>query len=209
MKNLVIIGAGDFGREVAALVDRINHVFPTWNLMGFLDDNKELNQIDGYPVLGNLEWLEEHKDVYTVCSVGTGSVRKKLIEEAAQKNSNFATLIDPDAIVMKDSSVRTGSIICAGSILAINAQIGSHVIINLGCTIGHDDRIDDFCTINPGVNISGKVHLSECVDVGTGSKIIQGKTICEGVVLGAGSVIVKDIDVPGTYVGVPAKRLEK
>lgn len=210
MKDLVIIGAGDFGREVAAVVGRINHVFPTWNLLGFLDDNKEANsQIDEYVVLGNLDWLDAHKEVYTICSIGTGRTRKKIIEKTAKKTSNFATLIDPDAVVIKDSSVGEGSVVCAGSVLAINSKIGNHVIVNLSCTIGHDDIVDDFCTINPGVNISGKVHLSECVDVGTGTKIIQGKRICEDVVLGAGSVVVKDIDKPGTYVGVPVRRLEK
>lgn len=210
MKDLVIIGAGDFGREVAAVTERINHVLPTWNLLGFLDDNKAVNtRIDGYPVLGDLSWLDQHEDVYTICSVGTGRARKKIVEKMAKKHAKFATLIDPDAVAIKDSAVGEGSVVCAGSILAINSKVGDHVIINLSCTIGHDDIIDSFCTVNPGVNISGKVHLCECVDVGTGVKIIQGKTICENVVLGAGSVVVKDIDSPGTYVGVPVKRLEK
>ena len=39
MKNLVIIGAGDFGREVSWVVERINAQTPTWNLLGFVDDS--------------------------------------------------------------------------------------------------------------------------------------------------------------------------
>ena len=39
MKDLYIIGAGGFGREVAWLVERINDVAPIWNLKGFIDDN--------------------------------------------------------------------------------------------------------------------------------------------------------------------------
>ena len=42
LKNLIIIGASGFGREVAWLVERINKVCPTWNLIGFLDDADDL-----------------------------------------------------------------------------------------------------------------------------------------------------------------------
>ena len=42
MKDLYIIGAGGFGREVAWIVERINSIKPTWNLKGFIDDNETL-----------------------------------------------------------------------------------------------------------------------------------------------------------------------
>ena len=50
MKDLVIIGAGDFGREIANVVERINCVKSEWNLLGFIDDNIEIQgkKIDGY-----------------------------------------------------------------------------------------------------------------------------------------------------------------
>ena len=43
LKKLYIVGAGGFGREVAWLVERINAVNPTWNLVGFLDDNETIH----------------------------------------------------------------------------------------------------------------------------------------------------------------------
>ena len=54
MKDLIIIGASGFGREVAWLVERINKINPTWNLLGFLDDNEKIQgkEINGYKVLG-------------------------------------------------------------------------------------------------------------------------------------------------------------
>ena len=53
MKDLIIIGASGFGREVAWLVERVNKVSETWNLIGFLDDNKSLQgtDVNGYEVL--------------------------------------------------------------------------------------------------------------------------------------------------------------
>lgn len=39
MKDIVIIGAGGFGREVAWLIEDINRIKQTWNIIGFVDDN--------------------------------------------------------------------------------------------------------------------------------------------------------------------------
>ena len=36
MRDLIIIGAGGFGREVAWLVERINKKSIVWNLIGFV-----------------------------------------------------------------------------------------------------------------------------------------------------------------------------
>lgn len=212
MKDLIIIGAGGFGREVAALATAINRKEPEWNILGFLDDNKSLknNLINGYKVLGNLSCVEKYRDAWFICAVGVSSIRKKIIKKLDPYCLNYATLIDPTAIILDAESVfiKAGTIICAGSIMTVNVDIGEHVIINISNTIGHDDKISDFCTINPGCNISGMVTLEECIDVGAGSQILQGKRICSNSVIGAGSVVTKNIDQAGTYVGVPARLIK-
>ena len=43
MKDIVIIGAGGFGREVAWLIESINEVANEWNIVGFVDDNKSIH----------------------------------------------------------------------------------------------------------------------------------------------------------------------
>ncbi len=70
--HLIIIGAGGLGREVAWLVERINHQSPTWNLLGFVDDNPNLHHtiVNGHPVLGGCETLAAYPDAYAVCAVG-------------------------------------------------------------------------------------------------------------------------------------------
>ena len=104
MKDLYIIGAGGFGREVAWLVERINEVNPTWNLEGFIDDNKNLWGTDcgDYPVLGGCDYLKSQKsEVWLVCAVGSAKVRKKIIEKFAGSSVRFATVIDPSVLVSK------------------------------------------------------------------------------------------------------------
>ena len=211
MKKLIIVGAGDFGREVSWVVERINVQAATWELLGFVDDTpeKQGTVIDGYPVLGPISMLEAvTEEVWVVCSIGTGRTRRKVMERVlANKNLHPATLIDPAAIVGRNARVGEGCVVCAGTVLAISSRLEAHTIVNLNCTIGHDTVLDPFCTVHPGTNVSGKVHVGACTDIGTGTKIIQGLSVCSECTLGAGSVVVRNITEPGTYVGVPARRI--
>lgn len=212
MKELYIFGAGGFGREVAWLVERINEKESEWNLKGFLDDNMDIHgkQEGGYPILGGCDYLSTlEKEVWIVCAVGAVAARKKIINKLNfNKNIRYATVVDPSVISSKGVRVGEGSIICAGTILTVDIIIGKHVIINLDCTIGHDDVIEDYVTINPSVNLSGNVHIGECTELGTGMQVIQGRNIVSSCIIGAGSVVVKDIEENGTYVGIPARKIK-
>jgi UDP-3-O-[3-hydroxymyristoyl] glucosamine N-acyltransferase len=102
----------------------------------------------------------------------------------------------------------TYPMICPGAQITVNVQFGLCVIVNLNATIGHDCVIGDFVTISPGANISGNVLIGNRCYIGTQAAIVEGVAICGDVILGAGAVVVEDITEPGTYVGVPAKRIK-
>ena len=101
--------------------------------------------------------------------------------------------------------IGASTIICAGTIITVDIRIGDHVIINLDCTLGHDDIIRDYVTIYPSVNVSGNVEVGECSKFGTGMQIIQGKNIGTESIIGAGAVVIRDIPDRCTAVGSPAK----
>lgn len=212
LKDLYIIGAGGFGREVAWLVERINKAESTWNLKGFIDDNTTIHGTlqDEYPVVGDCDYLTNIlQEVWVVCAVGSAKIRKKIIEKLQNcVNVKFATLIDPSALCSKHVTIGEGSVICAGTIITVDISIGSHVIINLDCTIGHDAIIHDFVTIYPSVNVSGNVVVGECAELGTGMQIIQGKDIGRESIIGAGAVVVRDIPEKCTAVGSPARPIK-
>lgn len=210
MKDLYIIGAGGFGREVSWLVERINDAEPVWNLKGFIDDKMSLwgSTEGGYPILGGTEYLIQQGDVYAVCAIGSASTRKRVVTNFMGTSVKFATLIDPSVLISRRVKIGEGTIICAGSIVTVDIQIGNHVIINLDCTIGHDACIQDFVTLYPSVNVSGNVILGECAELGTGMQIIQGKRVAANTIIGAGAAVIRDIEESGTYVGCPAKRIK-
>lgn len=209
MKKLIVIGAGDFARESVWIAERMNRQLPQWEILGFVDDRLAGEIVDGYPVLGPIDRLMEcSEDVWVTCAVGTGRIRREIWARIAGNTYlHPASLIDPAVIVGKNCEIGEGSIICAGTVLAIASKLGFSSIINLNCTIGHDSILEECCTVHPGTNIAGRVHIGACTDVGTGAAIIQGKKIAAGSVLGAGAVVVKDIEEAGTYAGVPARKL--
>lgn len=212
MKDLIIIGASGFGREVAWLIERINRVNPTWKLLGFIDDN-ELMQgatVNHYPVLGKTEDVVRFPDAYYVCAVGASKIREHIIERVKAYNPSirFGTVIDPTVEMSDLVTIGEGTIICAHTIITVNITIGSHVIINLDCTVGHDAILQDFVTLYPSVNVSGITNIGRAVELGTGLQIIQGKTVGDYSIVGAGAVIVKDIPPKCTAVGSPAKPIK-
>lgn len=211
MKQIVIIGAGGFGREVQWLIERINAKELTWQLKGYIDDGIEAGtKINGYPILGGIDYLlEMEEEISVVCAIGSSQTRKKIIEKISNKNNiEFPNLIDPNVQMSNYIELGRGNIICAGSILTVNISVGDFTIVNLDCTVGHDVILNSFVTVYPSVNISGCVKIGQCTEIGTGTKIIQGKTIGNKVIIGAGAVVVRDIDIPGTYVGVPVKAVK-
>lgn len=181
-----------------------------WNIVGFVDDQKAGQSVDGYPVLGTVEWLRGwKKQVYVTCAIGAGKTRKAIWDRVAGGDHiQPATIIDPTAIIGRGCEVGLGTIICAGTVLAIAVKTGFNCIINLNCTLGHDAVLESYCTVHPGSNLSGRVHIGTCTDIGTGSKVIQGITVSPNAILGAGTVVAQNIIVPGTYVGVPARKVK-
>jgi len=212
MKDLVIIGAGGFGREIAWLVERINQKKETWNLIGYIDDGLAVDtEVNQYKVIGDSNWLIGRKnDLYVLCAIGNAKTRKTIINKIeVNKSLKFATVIDPSVNISNLVNIGEGSMICAGNNITVNIDIGKHVIINLDCTIGHDVVLEDYVTLYPSVNVSGMTHIGTLSEIGTGSAVIQGVEITNNVIVGAGGVVVNNLIEEGTYVGLPTQKIKK
>ena len=209
MKDIIIIGAGGFGKEVAWLIEQINQKSPIWNLLGFVDDGiKTGTLINRVPVLGQLEYLEDKK-VNLVCSISHPQTRYKIITNLKNTYNNFVTLIHPDIDLSSTVSIGEGSIICEGAKFTVNINIRKHVIIYHNSVICHDSNVGDYASILPSVNISGNVDLEGFNLVGTGSKILQNLKIGKDSIIGAGAVVINEINPFEVHAGVPAKMIKK
>ena len=208
MKDLVIVGTGGVGKETALIVEDINEISQEWNLLGFIDDNKELigKEINGYKVLGDRKFLNNFdKEVYVVIAIADHCIKEELVKYLTNKNIQYATLIHPSVKINRTISIGKGCIIYQNVIMTVNINIGNHVIISPKCGIGHDSLIEDYVTVLWNVNISGSERIRQGVTLGSGCTIIQGLEIGRGSFVGAGAVVIRDIDESKTAVGVPTR----
>lgn len=212
VKDLLIIGAGGLGRETAWLVERINRINPTWNLLGFIDDNDRIwnREMNGYRVIGDYKKIMDYPEAYVVCAVAASRTRESIIKKVTKllPEVKFATLIDPTVEMSDFVLIGEGSIICAHTIISVDVTIGNHVIIDWNSTVGHDAVIEDYVMLYPSVNVSGATRIETGVELGTGMQIIQGKKIGRYTVVGAGAVVVKDLPQKCTAVGNPARPIK-
>lgn len=212
LKDIAIFGVGGFGREVLALIKNINKVAPTYNIVGFFDDGYEKGKMfNDLPNLGKAEELNEWKTPISLAvAIGNPVVKKKVLDKITNPLVDYPTLIHPLAWIgdIEFVEIGKGCIICAGTLITTNIKIEDFVILNLGCTVGHDSVIKKYSAFMPSVNISGEVTVGEGVYVGTGAKIINQLEIGEYSIVGAGAVVSKTLPAKCTAVGVPAKPIK-
>lgn len=195
MKDILIIGAGGIGREVAWIIEEINEVNPTWNILGFVDENSEIweKELNGYKVLGGLDILDKlESKPEVIVAIANCGVKKDIVARLNNK-FNFATIIYPNVKISKYIEIGQGTIIYPGVILTVNTSIGNHVIISGNCGIGHDTVIDDYSSVLWGSNFSGFDTVGEECFIGVGTKVTQGVKIGNGRRISTGGIIMKDI----------------
>ena len=212
MKDIAIFGAGGFGREIACLIKQINNEKPTWNLVGFYDDNPQLlgTKNEYGEILGGIDALNQYdQELAVAIAIGNPSVVKKVVESITNKNVSFPNLVAPDVIVMDEEnfSMGRGNIICSKCWISCNVHFGDFNILNVGTTIGHDVQMGNYNSLMPAVNISGEVTIGEENFFGVASAVLQRKKIGNNTIIGGNSLIIKNTKDGRTYMGNPASSL--
>jgi sugar O-acyltransferase (sialic acid O-acetyltransferase NeuD family) len=213
LDSVIIIGAGGFGREVLEIFKDQNQIKKRWNIAGFVDDNSKLQgkMINGFPVLGGLDWLKERNNdnLGCVCAIGQPEIRKKVVSKLRKIGVKFYNAVHPSVIMSEFVKLGEDVIICAGSVLTVNIKIGDHVHIDTNCTIAHDVVIESYCRLSPGVRINGHDRLGEGVFIGSGATLVQEISVGDWSTVGAGAVVTEDISDNVIAVGMPAKVVKR
>lgn len=207
--NIIILGAGGFGREVY-LWSKDTFSKDKYRIKGFLDDNSKA--LDGYSlnvdIIGSMvEYIPDEHDRFLIAT-GSIDAKKNVIDILKKKGAKFINLIHPKAVVADNVKIGSGVIICPNSLIATDVQIGNYVTINCGTQIGHDVIIKDYTSIMSQVEIGGDCKLGGKVFMGSNSTIIPGRKIGDNAVIGTGSIVIRNVKENTTVFGNPAKRIE-
>lgn len=202
--TLIIVGASGHGKVVADIALNLNK----WKRIAFLDDNVSIKTSLGFDVIGKTTDMHIYKNQADFfVAIGNNEVRKKILRMLEDEGISVINLIHPKTIIGSNVEIGIGTVVMAGVVINNSSRIGKGCIINTTCSIDHDNIIDDYVHLSPGVKLAGTVYVGTGNWIGIGSVISNNVNICNNCVLGAGSVVVDDITVPGTYVGMPVRRV--
>ncbi len=207
MKNtLAIIGSGDLGQQIAHYAISDNH----YKKVVFIDDFTSQKTILGYEIIGktnDLEILFEQK-IFDEIIIGIGYKHLQIRKEIFNKYNNlvpFGKIVHSTSWLDPTAKVNPGCVIYPRCSLDANVVIQENTILNIATTIAHDTNVGKHCFLSPRVAIAGFVNIKEQCIIGINSTIIDNIVICEQVQIGGGTVVIKNTEKKGLYVGNPAK----
>ena len=202
MKDLVIVCAGGFGREVYYMAKKIGQ----WNIKGFIDDN--VHALDGVnialPIIGTIkDWVPSENEVFAL-GVSSPKTKETIVGIMKAKGAQFVTLIAPHSRIIETAEIGEGCII-SGSV-GDCVKIGDFVNV-MGSMIGQDSTIGDYSTTTGYTNIAS-AHLGKRVFCGSHSVVLNGIKVGDDAYICAGSIVFGRVKAGTKVFGNPAKRMD-
>lgn len=209
ISNLIIINAGNFGREVHVWARQAIQAGMPWRIKGFLDSRRAI--LDGFdygsPILAAPEDYQPHADDVFLCAVGDPEGKRKYATMLEQRGAQFTSLIHPTALVGHNVRIGEGAIICPMTQLSCDIELGRHVMFGTLSSGAHDIRIGSYSQVSGGCQINGYATLGEGVFLGASVTVLPKARVEDWSYAGAGSVILKRVKTRTKVFGNPAVQI--
>lgn len=210
-KDIVIISAGKFGREICSFVRHAIAAGQDWRIKGFVDSRS--GQLDGFnhpvPILSSVEAYEPGENDLFLCAVGTPADRRRYTEAILRNGGHFATLIHPTAVLGDNVTLGQGVMIAPYAVLTSHMALGDSVYVGPHSCLSHDNRIGDWCQISGHCSLGGCVRVEEGCFFGIGAVVLPGVHVGKNAFVGAGSVVLKRVRAGTKVFGNPAIPIEE
>ncbi|OOG52868.1 hypothetical protein B0E47_16600 [Rhodanobacter sp. B05] len=195
--NLILLGHGGFGREVAAWVAARGIPF---KIQGFLDDENVASEI-----LGPIKGHQPNPAARYLTCFGDGRARQMVREQLEAVGGKFTSLISPDVMTATRIDQSINSIFLGACSISSSVVLGNDVLIQGFAVVGHDVLVGHGVTVSSHAFIGGHAKLSPFCTVHPHAVVLPHVTIGEGAVVGAGTVVIRDVAPYTTVFGLPAK----
>ena len=206
MKDLLIISAGKFGREIYGWASQAIAQGAPWKIKGFLDDRPYALDGFDYPVgiLGTVTgYWPEAKNLF-IGAVGDPHDKIKYYTPLLKRGAVFTNLIHPLSTVGPNVTLGHGVILPPFSMLTSDVKVGNFVSFGGFSGAGHDVTIGDWCQISGHCGINGNAVLEEGVFLGSHSAILPHAKVGGWAYVGAGSVVLRRVKPRTKVFGNPA-----
>lgn len=210
MTKVIIVGTGAQAKHVINTLSFQEKFHIEGLIEPFPGERKEkLASLLGKPVLGDLNDLEKYSadEFSLVAGIGDNELKEKHTLPLLEKGYNFINCIHHTAMIAPSAKLGTGLIINAYSVIQPLATIGNFVVIHAGVVVEHDNILEDYVNLAPGVTLSGWVHVKRGATIFTGVSVIPCKKIGSYSVVNAGCVIVEDVPDNCVANEVPGRRM--
>ncbi len=207
MKDLIIIGARGFGREVFDLAKNTQaYLDKEYQIKGFLDDKRDaLDDYSGYPpIIDSVEGYEIKENDVFVCALGQVQPKKKYAEIILDKGGKFINLVDLQANVRSDISHLKGVLIFSFVFVSVDVTLSDFVSLQHFSCLGHDSIVGAWSHMSSYSTITGFTVLEEEVMLQTAAKVVPKKKVGKGAMVGAGSLVIKNVKPGQSVFGSPA-----
>lgn len=205
--DVVIVGAGGFGREVLQYVRDAFATDPSLRIKGFLDDRPPDLGAFGLdlPVLGDTRTYALAPDDRFVIAVGHPPLRTALAERLAARGARFLTVVHPLAFVAASARIGAGCILAPFATVGAHASIGDHTVLTFYASVGHDALVGRSCALSPHAVTNGGSIIGDEVFLGAHAVVNPLQRVGDGAKVAAGAVVYRAVPPRTLAAGNPAK----
>jgi sugar O-acyltransferase (sialic acid O-acetyltransferase NeuD family) len=204
---VVIGGCGGHANDVLSVIDAINQRSPSFDVVGYLDDNPNANDYRlrsrGIRRLDDGE-TAARMGALLVMGIGYPLPRSEMARRLLSVLEPAPALIHPLVTASHDVVIANGSVVFEQVAIGPMSVIGDFAMIGRSVVIGHDCLVRGYATLMPGAVLSGGVVVGNGALVGANATVLEDRSVGNWSRVGAGAVLIRDVPDGRTAIGVPA-----
>jgi len=207
--NIILIGGGG---HCISCIDVIEST-GLYTIIGILDTHEKVGQkILNYSVIGT---DDDIKSLMSQCSnfhitvgqVKSSAIRERIWNKVNEVGGNLPVIISPTAHVSNHAKLAEGTIVMHHALINAGVSIGKACIINSKALIEHETTIGDFCHISTAAVVNGKANIGDNCFIGSNTVVGNNTDVVANTIIAAGSQVLKNIELSGTYIGQPLRKI--